>query len=121
MCNKSSDTSRIKTFKSTIVKKFMLLQGIWRNLILPLSPWWGGFYERLVRTVKVCLKKTLGKSFVTFEELQTILCEVEMAINNRTLAYVSDEDMDEALTPYQLMHGRDIQANLHKQLILLLV
>ena len=31
-----------------------------------------------------------------------------MAINNRPLAYVSDEDMDKALTPYQLMHDRDI-------------
>ena len=63
----------------------MLLQGIRQNFILPLSPWWGGFYERLVRTVKLCLKKTSGKSFVTFEELQTILCEIEMAINNRPL------------------------------------
>jgi hypothetical protein len=97
-----------KTFKSAIVKKFMLLQGIKQNFILPLSPWWGGFYERLVRTVKTCLKKTLGKAFMTFEELQTTLCEFEVAINNRPLAYVSEDDLDDALTPYQLMHGRDI-------------
>ena len=97
-----------KTFTSVVVKKFMLMQGIRQNFILPLAPWWGGFYERLVRTVKVCLNKTLGKSFVTFEELQTILCEIEMVINNRPLAYVSDDDMDEALAPYQQMHGRDI-------------
>ena len=78
-----------KTFKATAVKRFMLLQGIKQNFILPLSPWWGGFYERLVRSVKTCLKKTLGKSFLTFEELQIVLCEIESSINNRPLAYVS--------------------------------
>ena len=44
--------------------------------------------------MKTCLKKTLGKAFVTFEELQTVLCEIEMAITNRPLAYVSDDDLD---------------------------
>ena len=97
-----------KTFKATAVKRFMLLQGIKQNFILPLSPWWGGFYERLVRSVKTCLKKTLGKSFLTFEELQTVLCEIEASINNRPLAYVSDDDLDDALTPYHLIHGRNI-------------
>ena len=46
-----------------------------------------------------CLKKTLGRAYTTFEELQTILCEVEVAINSRPLAYVSDDDLDEPLTP----------------------
>jgi hypothetical protein len=97
-----------KTFKSAEVKKFMTLQGIQQYFILPASPWWGGFYERLVRSVKGCLKKTLGKAFITFEELQTILCEIEVAINNRPLAYVSEDDLDEALTPFHLMHGRSM-------------
>ena len=62
----------------------------------------------MVRTVKACLKKTLGKAFVTFEELQTILCEIEVAMNNRPLAYLSEDDLDEALTPFHLMYGRSI-------------
>ena len=74
--------------------------------ILPASPWWGGFYERFVRTVKSCLKKTQGRAYTTFEELQTILYEVEVVINSRPLAYVSDDDLNELLTPFHLMHGR---------------
>ena len=45
---------------------------------------------------------------MTFEELQTILCEIEAAINNRPLAYLSEDDLDEALTPFHLMNGRSI-------------
>jgi hypothetical protein len=93
-------------FKSREVKRFMLGQGIKQRFILPASPWWGGFYERLVRTVKSCLKKTLGRTHTTFEELQTILCDVEIAINNRPLAYLSEDDLDEPLTPFHLIQGR---------------
>ena len=98
-----------KTFKSAEVKKFMLLVGVTQKFILPASPWWGGFYERLVRSVKTCLKKTIGRALVTYEELQTVLCEVEAVINSRPLAYISEDDLDEALTPSSLiMHGRNI-------------
>ena len=40
-----------------------------------------------------------------FEELQTILCDVEIAINNRPLAYLSEDHLDEPLTPLHLMYG----------------
>ncbi|XP_028403430.1 uncharacterized protein LOC114526129 [Dendronephthya gigantea] len=95
-----------KTFKSREVKRFMVRQGIKQRYILPASPWWGGFYERLVRTVKTCLKKTLGRAYTTFEELQTILCDIEVAINNPPLAYLSEDDLEEPLTPFHLMYGR---------------
>ena len=45
---------------------------------------------------------------MTFEELQTILCEIEAAIINRLLAYLSEDDLDEALTPLHLVHRRSI-------------
>ena len=77
-----------------------------QQFILPASPWWGGFYQQLVCTVKTCLKKTLGKAHTTFKELQTILCEVEIAINSRPLAYVGDDDLDELLMPLHLIYGR---------------
>ena len=43
---------------------------------------------------------------MTFEELQTILCDIEVAMNNRPLAYLSEDDLDNALTPFHLMYGR---------------
>jgi len=42
----------------------------------------------------------------TKEELQTIPCETELVINNRPLAYQSNDD---TLTPWHLLHGRNIK------------
>lgn len=33
------------------------------------APWWGGFFERMVASVKGCLRKTLGNARLTFDEL----------------------------------------------------
>ncbi len=89
-------------------KEIHVNAGYSATFILPASPWWGGFYNRLVRSVKGCLKKTLGKAFIPFEELKTILYEIEFAINNRQLAHVSEDDLEEALMPFHLMYGRSI-------------
>lgn len=70
------------------------------KFIPPTAAWWGGWWERLIRSVKTLLVRILGRSSVNFEELLTILCDVEATINSRPLTYVSD-DSDELipLTP----------------------
>ncbi|GBM72540.1 hypothetical protein AVEN_78430-1, partial [Araneus ventricosus] len=74
--------------------------GIHWKFIVERAPWWGGFYERLVKTVKEPLRKILGKALLTFEELSTILSEVEVIVNNRPLTYVeNDPGEPEPLTP----------------------
>ena len=78
-----------KTFNSVKVKYYFVKPGVKQSFILPASPWWGWFYKRLIRSVKLTLRKTLGKSFLTFEELQTILCKTEYLINCRPLVYMS--------------------------------
>ena len=37
----------------------------------------GGFFERMIKSTKCCLKKILGKARLTYEELLTVLTEVE--------------------------------------------
>ena len=73
-------------FKSCICL-FLLLHNIDWKFILPLSPWWGGFYEKLARTVESTLRKTLGRSKLNFEELYTIVTQVECMLNSRPLSY----------------------------------
>ena len=53
----------------------------------------------------ILFKEDPREAHTTFEELQTILCDVEIAINNRPLAYLSEDDLDEPLTPFHLIQG----------------
>ena len=45
---------------------------------------------------------------MTFEELQTILSEIEYLINCRPLVYTSSDDVHEGLTPFHLMYERNL-------------
>ena len=67
------------------------------------SPWWGGFYERMVRSIKNTLKKVVGVSSLDYKQLNTVLVEIENVINSRPLTYMKDENLDESLTPYYLI------------------
>ncbi|GFW07419.1 integrase catalytic domain-containing protein [Trichonephila clavipes] len=75
-------------------------KGIHWKFIVERAPWWGGFYERLVKTIKDPLRKILGRALLTFEELSTILSEVEVIVNHRPLTYVeNDPGEPKPLTP----------------------
>ena len=78
----------------------------WR-FIVPSAPWYGGWWERLVRSVKVGLRKVLGRRCLTRAELETVLHEIESCINSRPLTYVTDDSAcDEPLTPNHFLIGR---------------
>ena len=45
---------------------------------------------------------------LTYDELLTVLTEVEAIISSRPLSYVSTKDLDEPLTPSHMLSGRRI-------------
>ncbi|GFU32443.1 integrase catalytic domain-containing protein, partial [Trichonephila clavipes] len=80
---------------------------LWK-FIPPTAAWWGGWWERLVRTVKELLKRTLGRSVLTYDELYTVLCDCESIINCRPLTYVSENPEELIpLTPSMFLIRRD--------------
>ena len=70
------------------------------------APWWGGIFERMVQSVKRCLRKTIGRGRLTLDELQTAVTEVEMIVNSRPLSYLSTDSIREPITPSHLLTGR---------------
>ena len=108
-----------KTFKSAAkeVKKIILSAEVqsyladrsvsWR-FIVQKAAWNGGIWERLVRSVKRCLRKVIGRAALNYEELVTLLVEIESIINSRPITYVYDdtEGVSYPLTPAELLYGR---------------
>ncbi|GFR01229.1 uncharacterized protein TNCT_616611 [Trichonephila clavata] len=77
---------------------------IWKNII-ERSPWWGRFYERLVRSVIESLHKILRKTLLSYEEMTTILTEIKSVLNLRPLSYVYQEsDEPRPLTPMHFLN-----------------
>ena len=48
----------------------------------------------------------LRNARLTYEELLTVIIEIECVLSLRPLTYVDSEDMDEPLTPSHLVTGR---------------
>ena len=85
------------------------VQGTSWKFIPKRAPWYGGFWERLIGLTKSTLKKVLGRTFVSLISLQTVIVEIEAALNDRPLTYVSSDMSDpEPLTPAHLLYGRRI-------------
>ncbi|GFV63341.1 bel12-ag transposon polyprotein [Trichonephila clavipes] len=55
------------------------------------------------------LKKNLGRSCLSYQELQTLVCECESVMNSRPLTYISEEQELKTLTPSMFL--QDIPLN----------
>jgi len=97
-----------KCFIGPELKSYLKKHNITWEFIPEKTPWWGGFWERLVQMVKKPLRKILGKASVSYDELLTIITEIEGVLNCRPLCYQYSDQIEEVITPSHLMFGRRI-------------
>lgn len=72
----------------------------------PAAPWWGGWWERLIGCTKQILRRILGRASLEFEELYTIICDIESLMNSRPLTTISEDTEDLVpLTPSMFLQG----------------
>lgn len=66
----------------------------------PSGPWWGGWWERIIRTIKDLMTRSIGKGSLSRVEFATILKDIQEILNDRPLTYISEKTEDlEPLTP----------------------
>ena len=64
-----------------------------KHIRIPMySPWVGATWERMIKTLKCCLAKTLLRVVPSYFQLLTILSDIQLAINSRPLTYRCAQD-----------------------------
>ncbi|XP_076301661.1 uncharacterized protein LOC143219643 [Lasioglossum baleicum] len=77
----------------------------------PSAPHFGGIWEAAVKSVKYHLRRVIGETLLTFEEMSTLLTQIEACLNSRPITPLTDEPTDlTALTPAHFLIGSPLTA-----------
>lgn len=83
-----------------IIEKELAKNEICWHFIPAYSPNFGGIWESAVKSMKYHMKRSIGQTVLTFEEMTTLLCQIEACLNSRPLTVITmDVDDPEPLTP----------------------
>ena len=71
-----------------------------KHIKIPLySAWVGSLWERMMRVLKNCLYKVVGKAKLTQPQLLTVLSNIQNAVNSRPLTYRAGNEDLQPITP----------------------
>ena len=96
-----------QVIKTEEFNEFLTKENIKWKFNLPRAPWWGGHFERLIGLTKQSLFKSLGKTSLSWNELESVLLDVEVNLNNRPLTYIEDDIQYPIVTPNSMLLNRD--------------
>ncbi|XP_024874945.1 uncharacterized protein LOC112456555, partial [Temnothorax curvispinosus] len=73
------------------IKQFDREQETSWSFIPPNAPHFSGLWKAAVKSAKYHMAQIIGNAYLTFEKMQTALCEVEAILNSRPLTQLSDD------------------------------
>lgn len=98
--------------KSNVIKEIaehLANDGTCWHFIPPHSPNFGGLWEAGIKSTKQHLKRVIGNTTLTFEEMTTMLSQVEACLNSRPLSQISENKDDPTpLTPGHFLVGEPL-------------
>lgn len=101
----------INQLKNTSLADKLAMDGTQWHFNPPGAPNFGGIWEAGVKSVKHHLRRTIGETLLTFEELATVLAQIEAILNSRPISPMSDDVNDpQALTPGHFIIGEPMNS-----------
>lgn len=96
----------MKLMKDAELQSYLAHDGTVHHFNPPLSPSFGGLWEAGVKSIKYHLKRLVGRNVFTYEEMTTLLYQIEACLNSRPLCPVSEDLNDMSyLTPGHFLIG----------------
>ena len=92
------------------ITSFCGAEGIEWSFIPEKAPHFGGLWEAAVKSAKRHLTRIIGETKLSFEELCTVLTQVEACLNSRPLTPLPCEEEVQVLTPGHFLIGKPLQA-----------
>lgn len=79
------------------------------KMIPPRAPHFGGIWEANIKCVKRHLYRVIGSQILSYEEMSTVLTQIESLLNSRPLCLLSSEPNPEVLTPAHFLMATPLQ------------
>jgi hypothetical protein len=91
------------------VQDFLAKEGCDWKFIPPHASHFVGLWEAAVKSMKYQLQRTLGSHIATYEDLCTLLAEIEACLNSRPLCILSDDRFNQIyLSPGHFIIGEPV-------------
>ncbi|XP_018359963.1 PREDICTED: uncharacterized protein LOC108759145 [Trachymyrmex cornetzi] len=88
----------------------------WQN-IPPNAPHFGGLWEAAIKSAKYHMKRIIGNASLNYDEMSTVITEIEAILNSRPISPMSNDLNDvQALSPGHFLIGQPLNSYSHPNL-----
>lgn len=102
----------LQSERSTMIEEIaegLAIKGTTWHFIPPRAPNFGGLWEAAIKSTKFHIKRVIGEATLTFEEMSTLLNQIEACLNSRPISLLPNNPNEpNPLTPGHFLVGEPL-------------